>query len=87
MKTVALENANLATCVHKAQRDRVLLTKHGAPIAVLISMAGLDREQIALGSSPEFWRLIAERRRQPTISRAELDARLKTKKRRTPKQN
>ena len=83
MKTVALEKTNLQTCVDKAQRERLLLTKDGAPIAVLIGVAGLDREQIALGSSPEFWKLITERRAEPTISRAELDARLKPKKRRS----
>ncbi len=43
-------------------------------------MIGLDEEQQELGSSEEFWRLIRERRRQQTISRAELERRLDDRK-------
>ena len=39
-------------------------------------LIGLDEEQEQLGQSERFWNLIAERRRQPTISRAELEKRL-----------
>lgn len=35
-------------------------------------------EQLELASDPEFWRMIAERRAQPTISRAELERRLES---------
>jgi len=82
VKTVALEKTNLQACVDQAQRGRVLVTKGGAPIAVLVGVAGLDREQIALGSSSEFWNLIALRRKEPMISRAELERRLRSKTKR-----
>jgi hypothetical protein len=36
----------------------------------------MDEEQIRLGSSLEFWKLIEESRRQTTISRQELERRL-----------
>ena len=36
----------------------------------------MDEEQIRLGSDPEFWKLMEERRRQKTISREELERRL-----------
>ena len=36
-----------------------------------------DEEQQQLGSSQKFWDLVAERRRQPTVSRAELEQRLR----------
>jgi hypothetical protein len=39
-------------------------------------MDGMDEEPIRLASSPEFWTLIEARRRQKTISRAELERRL-----------
>jgi hypothetical protein len=37
----------------------------------------LDEEQIQLASSDEFWKMIAERRRQPTLSREELEEQLR----------
>ena len=73
MKTVELGDTQLEACVAEAQDDQVLLTRGGKAVAVLI---GLDEEQEQLGRSERFWNLIAERRRQPTISRAELEERL-----------
>lgn len=73
MKTVELGDTHLEACVSEAQDDQVLLTRGGKAVAVLI---GLDEEQEQLGRSERFWNLIAERRRQPTISRAELEQRL-----------
>lgn len=63
-------------CVCEAQDDRVLLTRDGRPVAVVVGLGGLEDEQIALGLSEDFRKLIATRRREPTISRAELEKRL-----------
>jgi hypothetical protein len=38
------------------------------------------KARLELGSGEEFWRLIRERRRQQTISRAELERRLDARK-------
>jgi antitoxin (DNA-binding transcriptional repressor) of toxin-antitoxin stability system len=76
VKTVPVEKANLQTCVTNAQSDHIVLTKDGAPVAVLIGVEGLDREQIALGTSASFWKFISQRRKEPTISRAALDRKL-----------
>ena len=76
MKTLGMEQATLDSCVREAQDDRVLLTRDGRPVAVVVGLGGLDDEQIALGLSEDFWKLIATRRRESTISRAELDRRL-----------
>ena len=73
MKTVELGEAHLESCVADAQDEQVVLTRGGKAVALLI---GLDEEQEQLGQSERFWNLIAERRRQPTISRAELEKRL-----------
>ena len=72
MKTIELGEAPLESCVADAQNDQVVLTREGKPVALLI---GLDEEQEQLGQSKWFWNLIAERRRQPTISRSELESR------------
>jgi antitoxin (DNA-binding transcriptional repressor) of toxin-antitoxin stability system len=77
VKTIELGDTQLETCVADAQEGQVVLTRGGRPVAVLI---GLDEEQEQLGRSERFWHLIAERRRQPTISRAELERRLGAKR-------
>jgi ribosome-binding protein aMBF1 (putative translation factor) len=41
-----------------------------------IGRMDMDEEQLQLGVSDQFWTLISERRRQQTISRAELAHRL-----------
>ncbi len=76
MKTVPLENATLDLCVAEAQQDRLILTRNGHPVALLMGVDGMDEEQIRLSSNPEFWKLMEERRRQKTISREELERRL-----------
>ena len=73
MKVVGLEQASLDTCVNDAQRERVVITRNGKPVALIIGVEGMDKEQLELGSSDKFWRLIAERRTQKTLSRAELE--------------
>jgi len=76
MKTVPMENATLDRCVAEAQRERVILTRNGDPIALVVGVEGMDEEQIRLSSSSEFWKLIEESRRQKTMSREELERRL-----------
>jgi len=73
VKTVVLEQATLDSCVREAQGDRVVVTRDGVPVALVIGVEGLDEEQVQLGSSDDFWRLIVERRRQKTLSRADLE--------------
>ncbi len=73
MIKIDLKHATLDTCINEAQRERVVITRDGKPVALIIGVAGLDEEQLQLGSSDKFWRLIAERRAQKTMSRAELE--------------
>ena len=76
MKVVGLQEANLEECVRQAQGEGVVITRNGKPVAVLVGVQGMDLEQIELGQSDEFWKLIQERRRQKTIGSAELAKRL-----------
>lgn len=73
MKTIGLEHATLEICIKDARRDRVIVTRKGKPVALVLGVEGLDEEQLQLGSSEKFWTLIEERRRQKTISRRELE--------------
>jgi prevent-host-death family protein len=76
MKVIEIDKANIKECVKDAQHERVIVTRRGKPIAVIAGVEGMDLEQIALGHSDEFWQLIRERRKQKTISRAELEKQL-----------
>ena len=76
MKTVSMEDATLDRCIAEAQQEKVILTRNGHPVALIVSVDGMDEEQIRLSSDPEFWKLMEERRRQKTISREELERRL-----------
>jgi antitoxin (DNA-binding transcriptional repressor) of toxin-antitoxin stability system len=73
VKKVRLETTTLDRCVDNLKRNRVLVTRNGDPVALIIGVEGLDEEQVELGSSEKFWRLIAARRKEKTISRAELE--------------
>ncbi len=73
MKVVSLEQAVLDSCIEDAQRERVVLTRNGKPVALLVGIEGMDEEQLQRASSDRFWTLIAERRAQNTLSRTELE--------------
>ena len=85
MKTMGIERATLERCVEESADDRVLVTRGGRPVALIVGVNGLDREQVELGSSDKFWKLIRERRKEKTISRAELERQLGLKRRRQTK--
>ena len=54
MKSIAIEQATLESCVSNAQRERLMVTRDGAPVALVVGIEGLDSEQVELGSSDEF---------------------------------
>ena len=73
MKTIDIKGASLQTCVQQASDDRVLLTEHGRPVAMMVAV---DAEDVSNANDPELWRTLAGRRSSPTIDRAGLDHRL-----------
>jgi prevent-host-death family protein len=73
MKMVGLKHAKLNACIDDAQHEQVVITRNGRPVALIIGVEGLDQEQLLLGSSDKFWKLIEQRRKQKTITRDELD--------------
>jgi len=76
MKRVRLEQATLDTCIADAQRERVVITRKGKPVALIVGVAGMDEEQLELSSSDKFWKLITERRKEKTMSRAKLERKI-----------
>ena len=78
MKVVAVREAkaSLSEYIDKAQRDRVLITKHGKPAALIIGVEGEDLEDLLTMGNPLFWEMIEERRRKNgSSSLAEVRAR------------
>lgn len=73
MKQLSLESANLQDCVVGAQSEPIVLMSDGHPVAMIV---GVDHDQADLGSSTKFWELIQERRKEPTLSRVELEIKL-----------
>jgi antitoxin (DNA-binding transcriptional repressor) of toxin-antitoxin stability system len=77
MKTIGLKQATLDVCIKNAQQERVVITRNGKPIALIVGVEGMDKEQLQLGSSDKFWKLVEKRRKDKVVSRAELEQRLK----------
>jgi antitoxin (DNA-binding transcriptional repressor) of toxin-antitoxin stability system len=60
--------------VEAAQRERIVLTQDGIPVAIIVGLKNRDAEDAALETSPELWRMIEDRRRRATRSLAEAKA-------------
>ncbi|MGH7128431.1 MAG: hypothetical protein ACREIV_07665 [Planctomycetaceae bacterium] len=76
MKTVGFEETTLEDCLNEAQSQRVIVTRAGKPVAMIVGVEGMDSEQLELSGSARFWELIEERRAQRTLNRAELERKL-----------
>ena len=79
MKTISVRDLQkkVKKCVEESQKDRVVITKHGKPAALLVGVEGEDWEDIVLQTDPSFWKLIRSRRKQETISLEELKEELR----------
>jgi len=82
MKTVPVRDLQkkLKRCIDEAQEGRVVITRRGKPAALLLGVEGKDWETVILETDPTFWKLIQQRRKQPTISLKELKVRLNRKR-------
>jgi prevent-host-death family protein len=88
MKVVALGQAKnaLSAYVDQAQHDRVLVTRHGKPAAIIIGVEGEEFEDLMTRSDPEFWQMIESRRKaSKTISSDEMRRRLGVARKRRAK--
>ena len=81
MKTVSVRDLQkkVRECVNAAQSDRVIITRRGKPAAILVGVEGENWETVVLESNQKFWRLIDKRRKQPTITFAQMQKKLKGK--------
>ena len=85
MKTIKLERATLEISIRNIRHDRIVVTRNGKPLALVVGVEGLDEEQLELGSSDKFWKLVEKWRKEKTISRTELERKLAGTKERPPR--
>ena len=67
---------NLQQYMDASQLERVLIMRGGKPVAVVLGLEHKDEEDLMLETSPEFWRMIEERRKQPTVRLEDVEAEL-----------
>ncbi|MBI2922913.1 MAG: type II toxin-antitoxin system Phd/YefM family antitoxin [Planctomycetes bacterium] len=81
MKTVTVSELQnqVRRCLRIAQKECIVLTRHGRPAAVVIGVEGRAWEDVLYRTSPSFWRMIAERRKGKTVSSAEMRRRLEAR--------
>ena len=70
MNTISMRalQKHVRDCVKASQRDRVVITRHGIPTALIIGVEGMDWDMLAMQTNPSFWRMIQKRRAEKTIS-------------------
>ena len=70
MKTISVRDLqkHVRDCVNVSQQDRIVVTRHGTPTALIIGVEGADWESLALQTQPAFWKMIGQRRKQKTMS-------------------
>lgn len=78
MKTISVRDLQkqIRSVVETAQDDQVVITRNGQPVAVMVGVEGADWETVAVETSRSFWKEIARRRGQKTISLTEIRNRL-----------
>ena len=78
MKTISVRDLQkrIRSVMETAQKDQVVITRNGEPIAVVVGVEGADWETVAVETSRSFWKEIAKRRKQKTISLSEIRERL-----------
>ena len=64
--TLELLPSAMKQLVRDSQRERVLVTSDGSPVAIIIGIENKNDEDLLLETSSEFWRMIEERRRGPS---------------------
>ena len=90
MKEITVEQLSSETpaLLSLAQSERVIVTRDGKPLALLLGLEFKDEEDYALEKDREFWQMIEKRRKgNKTVSLAEVKRRLGLSQRKRGKNN
>jgi len=76
---VGAAQAGLSNLVEHSQKEKIILTRHGKPVAMLLGVKGRDLEELILAQDPAFRDLVTARRRdrRATVSHEALLAEAK----------
>ena len=55
--------ATLSGTIEESQEQKVVITKHGKPVCILVGCEGYEIEDVLTLADPGFWEMIAERRK------------------------
>ena len=81
MKTITVRDLQkkVRECVNAAQTDRVVITRQqDRRRLTMVGVEGTDWETVVLEANARFWRLIESRRKQSTITMADMRRRVGT---------
>ena len=78
MKTISVRDLQkkIRESMEESQKDRLVVTRNGKPAALLIGVEGQDWESVVRQTSASFWKLVEKRRKEKTISLAEMKKRM-----------
>ena len=87
MRTVSVRELqrSIKQCVQYSQKDRIVVTQHGEPSAVIIGVKGMEWESVVMETNKSFWKMVRKRRAQPTVSLEEARSRLSARGRKNGK--
>jgi prevent-host-death family protein len=79
MKTINVRDLQkkVKETIEAAQKDRIVVTRHGKPVALVTGVEGHDWEDLYWSTHAAFWRMIEERRKEKTVPLEEVCRRLK----------
>ena len=60
--TVRDAKATLSGTIDDCQEQKVVITRHGRPVCILIGCEGYELEDVLTAADPAFWEMIAKRR-------------------------
>ena len=82
IKTLREARQTLAQTVDECQKGRVLLTRNGKPVAVLIGVEGHELEDVLLTANSSFWRMLKSSFEDPRPRRSLEEVRRRLRQRR-----
>jgi prevent-host-death family protein len=69
MKTIGSRELRdaVSEVIDQSQRAPIVVTRHGAPAAVVVGIEGMEWDEIELGTDDRLWRELEERRHAPQL--------------------
>ena len=88
MRTISVRDLQqkISKCLQAAQKDKVVVTRHGKPVVLMTGVEGYDWEDLFWATNAAFWKMIQQRRKEDKgipleEARKRLEARWKRRKR------